>query len=204
MHSIAIRRLDRSESLRYLDDDVVGYAELDQYGSWGADQSYGHVWYPRGVGADWAPYRDGHWVWQEPWGWTGLTMLPGGLRLRTMAAGFPCMTVGAGCRVHAACGLFMRPLWFVGGSGWNLSLSLGGGASAVGWFPLGPREVYVPSYHASREYFNRVNVNNTTINNTTINNVYNNYSSGDINVHQANYVNRNIASAVTAVPRNVF
>ncbi len=200
------RRLDRSESLRYLDDDVVGYAELDQYGSWGADQSYGHVWYPRGVGADWAPYRDGHWVWQEPWGWTWVDNAPWG---------FAPSHYGRWVSVHDRWGWVpgprrVRPIYapalvaFVGGSGWNLSLSLGGGASAVGWFPLGPREVYVPSYHASREYFNRVNVNNTTINNTTINNVYNNYSSGDINVHQANYANRNIASAVTAVPRNVF
>ena len=28
------RRLARSASLRYIDDDVVGYADLDEYGSW--------------------------------------------------------------------------------------------------------------------------------------------------------------------------
>jgi len=31
-------------------------------------------------------------------------------------------------------------------------------------FPLGPREVYVPSYHVSRAYVTRVNVSNTTVN----------------------------------------
>jgi flagellar biosynthesis GTPase FlhF len=84
-----------------------------------------------------------------------------------------------------------------------VSISLGGG-SPIGWFPLGPREVYVPSYQASRDYFTRVNVNNTVINNTTIINVYNNYSRGTINVDQVNYANRRVEGAVTAVPSTVF
>jgi hypothetical protein len=92
---------------------------------------------------------------------------------------------------------------FVGGSGWSVSISLGGG-SPIGWFPLGPREVYVPSYQASRDYFKRVNVTNTVINNTIITNVYNNYSSGTIHVDQVNYANRTVAGAVTAVPSSVF
>jgi hypothetical protein len=92
---------------------------------------------------------------------------------------------------------------FVGGSGWSVSISLGGG-SPIGWFPLGPREVYVPSYQASHDYFKRVNVTNTVISNTTITNVYKNYSSNTINVNHVNYVNRTVAGAVTAVPSNVF
>jgi hypothetical protein len=82
---------------------------------------------------------------------------------------------------------------FVGGSGWSVSISLGGG-SPIGWFPLGPREVYVPSYQASRDYFNRVNVTNTVINNTTITNVYKNYSSGTINVDHARYAAAHVAA----------
>jgi hypothetical protein len=57
------RRLANSASLRYIDDDVVGYADLDEYGSWRPVSSYGNVWFPSRVDADWAPYRDGHWVW---------------------------------------------------------------------------------------------------------------------------------------------
>ncbi len=49
------RHLDRSASLRYLDDDVVGYADLDEYGSWHTVRSYGNVWFPSRVDADWAP-----------------------------------------------------------------------------------------------------------------------------------------------------
>jgi hypothetical protein len=199
------RRLDRSASLRYLDDDVVGYADLDEYGNWRPDSRYGNVWYPSRVDADWAPYRDGHWVWQEPWGWTWVDNAPWG---------FAPSHYGRWVYVTNRWGWIpgprnVRPVYapalvaFVGGSGWSVSISLGGG-SPIGWFPLGPREVYVPSYQASRDYFKRVNVNNTVINNTTITNVYNNYSSGTINVGQVNYVNRTVAGAVTAVPSTVF
>ena len=199
------RRLDRSASLRYLDDDVVGYADLDEYGSWRPVRSYGNVWFPSRVDADWAPYRDGHWVWQEPWGWTWVDNAPWG---------FAPSHYGRWVNVSNRWGWIpgprnVRPVYapalvaFVGGSNWSVSLSLGG-SSPIGWFPLAPREVYVPSYQASRDYFKRVNVNNTVINNTTITNVYNNYSSNTINVNQVNYVNRTVAGAVTAVPRTVF
>ena len=199
------RRLARSASLRYVDDDVVGYADLDEYGSWRPVHRYGTVWFPSRVDANWAPYRDGHWVWQEPWGWTWVDNAPWG---------FAPSHYGRWVYISHHWGWIpgprnVRPVYapalvaFIGGSGWSLSLSLGGG-SPIGWFPLGPREVYVPSYQASHDYFTRVNVNNTVINNTTINNVYNNYASGNINVTQVNYVNRSVAGAVTAVPSTVF
>jgi len=199
-------RFERSDSLRYIDDDLVGYTDLDEYGSWRRVRGQGHVWFPNRVEAGWAPYRYGHWVWQEPWGWTWIDNAPWG---------FAPSHYGRWVSVHNRWGWVpgprhVRPVYapalvaFVGGSGWSLSLSMGGGSSAIGWFPLGPREVYVPSYYGSRDYFNRVNQNNTVINNTTITNVYNNYSSGTINVNQVNYTNRTSANAVTAVPRDVF
>ncbi|MGA8147955.1 MAG: DUF6600 domain-containing protein [Gallionellaceae bacterium] len=199
------RTLTSSVSLRYVDDDVVGYADLDAYGRWSTVSSYGTVWFPSQVGADWAPYQDGNWVWQEPWGWTWVDNAPWG---------FAPSHYGRWVHVSSHWGWVpgprhVRPVYapalvaFIGGSNWSMSLSIGGG-SPIGWFPLGPREVYVPSYQASRGYFNRVNVNNTVIDNTTITNVYNNYSSGTINVRDVNYVNRTVVGAVTAVPRNVF
>ncbi len=199
------RRLERSTSLRYLDDDVAGYAQLDAYGNWRPVRDYGNVWFPSRVAADWAPYRDGHWMWQEPWGWTWVDDAPWG---------FAPAHYGRWVNVSNRWGWVpgprnVRPVYapalvaFVGGSGWTASIALGGGGP-IGWFPLGPREVYVPSYQASRDYFNRVNVTNTVINNTTITNVYNNYSSGTINVGHASYANRAVAGAVTAVPSSVF
>jgi hypothetical protein len=197
---------ERSPSLQYVNDDMVGYIQLDTYGSWSVSASFGNVWYPAQVSAGWAPYRDGHWVWQEPWGWTWVDNAPWGF-----APSHYGRWVSVGNRWGWVPGpRHVRPIYapavvaFVGGSGWGLSVSIGGGYQPVGWFPVGPREVYVPSYHASRDYFNRVNVNNTVVNNTTITNVYNNYSNGTINVNQANYANRNVESAVTVVPSNVF
>src|SRR5206468_4244881 len=57
---------------------MTGYEELDQYGSWGGVPQYGAVWYPSSVPADWAPYREGHWVSVEPWGWTWVDAAPWG------------------------------------------------------------------------------------------------------------------------------
>lgn len=199
------RRLDQSVSLRYLSDDVIGYSDLDDYGGWRNVGNFGNVWFPNDVERDWAPYRDGHWVWQEPWGWTWVDNAPWG---------FAPSHYGRWVHVSNRWGWIPGPrnvraiyapalVAFVGGRDWSLSLSFGDRAP-IGWFPLGPREAYVPSYHASRDYFTRVNVNNTVINNTTITNVYNHYASGSNAVIQGSYANRAVAGAVTAVPREVF
>jgi hypothetical protein len=64
------RRYDTSVSARYVSRDVIGYQDLDQYGSWSVVADYGNVWYPRSMPSGWAPYRTGHWAWIDPWGWT--------------------------------------------------------------------------------------------------------------------------------------
>jgi hypothetical protein len=69
----------------------------------------------------------------------------------------------------------------------------------VGWFPLGPRDVYVPGYHVSDRYVRNINVTNTRIvDNTYITNVYRG------RVNNIHYANSGIPGGVTAVPRNVF
>jgi hypothetical protein len=59
-------------------DSFYGASDLSNYGTWTSDASNGYCWRPR-VGADWAPYRSGQWLWvpragwtwvaNEPWGW---------------------------------------------------------------------------------------------------------------------------------------
>ncbi|MEO8459056.1 MAG: DUF6600 domain-containing protein, partial [Dokdonella sp.] len=92
---------------------------------------------------------------------------------------------------------------FVGGNNWNIGISSG---RPIGWFPLGPRDVFVPWYRSSRNYFGNVNYanirNTTVINNTYITNVYNNYSNG--RPTNVDYAYRRDHRAVTAVPENVF
>jgi hypothetical protein len=79
----------------------------------------------------------------------------------------------------------------------SVSVSIGGGG--VGWFPLGPREVYVPARRFSNRYVERVNVSNTVIvNRTYITNVYNNRE------RNVTYRNRGVPGAVTAVSRSTF
>jgi hypothetical protein len=68
----------------------------------------------------------------------------------------------------------------------------------VGWFPLGPREVFVPAYHASLTYVRNVNITNTrTLSNTYVTNVYQNDTGAQ------HYMN-GTPTAVTAVPRSTF
>ena len=48
---------DQSVSARYVPRETVGYQQLDNYGNWSQDPSYGAVWIPRAVPVNWAPYR---------------------------------------------------------------------------------------------------------------------------------------------------
>jgi hypothetical protein len=191
------RRYDRSVSARYVSTEVIGYADLDTYGSWTSVPEYGNVWFPREVAADWAPYRYGHWSWIDPWGWTWVDEAPWGFapfhygRWAHVSRGWCWVPGPANVRPVYAPALVA----FVGGGNVSLSLSTG---PAIGWFPLAPREVYRPWYNATPNYVRQVNVSNTTITNVTvINNVVNNPTV----VTQANqYVNLRAPNAVTAVP----
>jgi hypothetical protein len=62
----------------YVSEDTPGEEDLDAYGRWETDPSYGPIWYPTTIEAGWAPYRVGHWVWISPWGWTWVDGAPWG------------------------------------------------------------------------------------------------------------------------------
>ncbi|MGC2321234.1 MAG: DUF6600 domain-containing protein, partial [Terriglobales bacterium] len=194
------RRYEGSRSARYVSHDVVGYEDLDDYGEWRDDPSYGHVWYPTQVGVGWAPYREGHWAWISPWGWTWVDDAPWG---------YAPFHYGRWVTVGNRWGWVAGPVDVVPVYAPALVVFLGtggiGSGGNVGWFPLGPREVYVPSYRVSRVYINRVNVSNTTVSNTTITNVYNTtVVNRTTTITNVTYVNRNVAGAVTAVPQRAF
>ena len=87
---------------------------------------------------------------------------------------------------------------WVGGSGFGFSASFGVGGG-IGWFPLGPREIFLPSYRVSERYVTDVNVTNTVVNRVTVVNVYKSQ-----NIQNATYVNRVAPNAVTIVSRENF
>jgi hypothetical protein len=62
------RRTERSESLHHVSPYVIGWEDLDEFGTWRIYAAHGAVWIPRSPVSGWAPYRYGHWVWIEPWG----------------------------------------------------------------------------------------------------------------------------------------
>ncbi len=197
------RGYDASISARYVSRDVIGYQDLDQYGSWSSVPDYGNVWMPTRVAADWAPYRDGHWSWIEPWGWTWVDDQPWGFtvshygRWTNTQRGWAWVPGPIAARPVYAPALVA----FIGGSNFQISASTGN-VGAVGWFPLGPRDVYRPAYTVSRNYFTNVNVSNTVINNTIIVNNYNNRNAPALT--DAFYANRSVRGAIVTVPTSAF
>jgi hypothetical protein len=194
-------REEHAQSARYVSRDVTGYEDLDDYGEWRSVPEYGSVWFPAHVAVGWAPYRFGHWVWIVPWGWTWVEDEPWGFA--PFHYGRWAVVGGGWCWVPGP--VVVRPVYapalvaFVGGPRFSLALSIGGGGGGVAWFPLGPREVYVPAYRASPRYVQNVNVTNTTVNVVNVTNVYNN-----VNVNKVTYMHQNNVGAVTAVSHETF
>jgi len=65
------------KSYEYINRSVWGVSDLDDYGYWIDDPSYGRCWIPR-TGHDWAPYTHGRWIWNPLYGWTWLSYEPWG------------------------------------------------------------------------------------------------------------------------------
>jgi hypothetical protein len=178
-------REDNSASARYVSPDVIGSSELDDYGTWKENSEYGNVWVPNDVGADWQPYSNGNWIYQQPYGWTWVGYEPWGFA-----------PYHYGRWVYGGWGWGWAPgpyaywghpyyapalvAWFGGGGfglGWGGSWGFGGG---WGWCALGWGEPYHPWYHHDYGYFRNVNIRNTRIRNI------NNYYGRGYNGHYAN------------------
>jgi hypothetical protein len=183
-------QLAESPSLQYVADDVPGTQDLDDNGSWQDTPQYGYVWTPLVIPAGWTPYRFGQWVWVAPWGWTWVDDAPWGYA--PFHYGRWAFLNGAWCWVPGPHGV--RPLYSPALVGWAREPR---GAS-VGWFPLGPRELYMPAYPVSDVYLRNVNTSNTTITNSA-GITY----AAQSRVTNTSYLNRT-AAAVTQVPESVL
>ena len=154
--------------------EMTGVEELDDYGSWRTVPRYGAVWYPRSVSADWAPYREGHWAWIEPWGWNWVDDEPWGFapchygrwaRIEDRWAWVPGEFVPEPVYAPALVAFIQPPALEVGGP------AGGDFGPPVGWLPLAPGEIYWPSYTRDPSYIRNVNITNVSI--TRIANVTN-------------------------------
>jgi len=196
---------DRSQSADYISPEMTGSEDLDDYGNWHYVADYGPVWTPRDISADWAPYRLGHWAWVDPWGWTWIEDEPWGFA--PFHYGRWAFVSDSWCWVPGP--VVVRPVYapalvaFVGGRGFGVAIGIGGGVG-VGWFPLGPREVYVPWYRTSPRYVNNVNITNTRVSVTQVTNVYNTTINNNTNVTRVTYVNQHVNNATTVVSHDTF
>jgi hypothetical protein len=180
-------REDNSVSAKYVSRDMPGYSDLDDYGDWRDEPEYGHVWYPRHVEVDWAPYSYGYWNWVGPWGWTWVDYEPWG---------FAPFHYGRWAYIGGAWGWCPGPFYgppvygpaFVGFYG-------GGFGFGVGWFPLGWGDPFFPWFHCSSRFVNVINVHNTFIRNVNILNR---------NVRNVNFVNAHNPRAITTASHSAF
>jgi len=197
-----------SPSAHYVSRDIDGYYDLDDSGDWESDSEYGPVWFPRALPVGWAPYHFGHWVFIAPWGWTWVG---------EESWGFAPFHYGRWTYTNGRWGwvpgpVVIRPVYapamvaFVNVRGLGLSSAVGS-SPGVAWFPLGPRDVYVPGYHTSLRYVQNLNVTNTKlITSETVANVYNNDQdhAKDHKTSGMTYANRQAPGAVTAVSHDTF
>ncbi|MBN4665578.1 hypothetical protein HUS70_08085 [Pandoraea nosoerga] len=190
-------REDASVSARYVPRDMTGFESLDDYGQWQETPTYGAVWVPSNVPSGWAPYRTGHWVWVDPWGWTWIDDAPWGFapyhygRWAYVDARWCWVPGPAAVRPVYAPALVGWVGGSSGGNAWGVAFAAGG--VGLAWFALGPHDPYRPAYHASSAYITNVNrstiVKTTNITNINVNNVY---------------VNRNVRGAVSTLPAQAF
>jgi hypothetical protein len=152
------RREDQSVAARYVPREVVGYQQLDAHGQWTQDAAYGPAWFPQGLPADWAPYRNGHWEWISPWGWTWMDATPWG---------FAPFHYGRWTMIDSRWAwvpgrIALKPVYSPA-----LVAFIGGAGGGVAWFPLAPGEAWQPGYPASPVYMSNVNSSLTVQANAT-------------------------------------
>lgn len=169
--------LARGSSYRYLPEELRVYSsDFDESGRWVNVPAYGYCWTPTAVvTGDWAPYRNGRWVWRggdyvwvgyEPWGWAPYHY---GRWTFVVKIGWLWVPPARG-----------DVYWAPGYVGWVRT------GDHVAWVPLAPREVYY-----GRGNYGRYSTNITTVN---IN-----------QIHVTNvYRNVNVTNSVTVVHQNTF
>ena len=104
---------------------------LGAYGRWIEHPRWGAVWVPADMPVDWRPYRSGHWVYTDEWGWYWVADEEWGW-----------------IAYHYGRWMFDRDLglgWvWVPGTEWSPAwVTWRRGEETIGWAPMPPEEIYV-------------------------------------------------------------
>ena len=145
-------KLSAANATAQVPPEMTGVADLARFGAWSVAPGGLHVWTPSRLPAGWAPYQQGAWSWNSPWGWTWVDDQPWGfapfhygrwLSLKGHWAWAPGQWGAA------------RPVYAPALVGWfgGPALTLDG-APAVGWVALAPDEPVFPAYAVSAKYWN--------------------------------------------------
>jgi len=169
--------LARGRSYGYLPEELRSYSsDFEANGRWVTVPEYGNVWTPTVVvSGDWAPYRNGRWVWRggdyvwvgyEPWGWAPYHY---GRWSFAVNVGWFWVPPARG-----------DVYWSPGYVGWVRT------GDHVAWVPLAPRETYYGYGNHGRYSTNITNVNITQVRVTNV------------------YRNVNVTNSITVVNQSTF
>jgi hypothetical protein len=130
-----------SSAYQYADEEIVGVEDLDQYGRWEDIPEYGRAWTPTQVAVGWQPFTVGRYFWQDPWGWSWISDEPWGWapchygRWTYYRSRWYWVPVRRGVRVVRYAPAVVQFVYVRG---------------HVGWFPLHPRDRFVPWWGRGR------------------------------------------------------
>lgn len=136
--------LENQASARYVSAGTYGIDDLDRYGTWRIVPTYGAVWVPDDVAADWVPYSTGTWMYDSYYGWTWVDNAPWGWA--PFHYGRWVRFEGHWCWAPGP--RIIRPIYapalvaFFGEPGVQVSIGIGG--PVVGWVALGWGEPLIP------------------------------------------------------------
>src|SRR5687767_1313275 len=125
-------------SYRYVPASVPGAYDLDYYGDWQNLGGHGYAWSPR-VESGWAPYREGYWMLDDPYGPTWVSNEPWGY-----------------APYHYGRWVNSDGRWFWVPDAANTQPAYApalvaflpqAGSELIGWAPLAPGEPYAPAYY---------------------------------------------------------
>ena len=139
----AERESERSQSARHVSTEMTGWEDLDRHGQWRSHPEFGSVWRPSAIAAGWEPYRDGRWVWVNPWGWTWFDAAPWGFA----PFHYGHWVRWGGAWVWAPGKRVPRPAYAPAQVTWAFSAAIGAGLRPpppLRWQPLAPHETFRP------------------------------------------------------------